>query len=128
MWKGYLAILLTFLVVDAAWIATVVKPYYAREIGSIMRTKPNLIAALALYLAYSAGILLLVTMPAVNTESFKTALINGAIFGGLAYGTYTVTNYAILKDWSAGLVVSDVGWGAFVTALCAASGFLAVNR
>ena len=39
-------------------------------------------------------------MPAVNGASWVTALVNGALLGLVAYGTYDMTNLATLKNWS----------------------------
>ena len=53
--------------------------------------------------------------------------MNGAIFGGLAYGTYAFTNYAVLKGWTWTLVAADVAWGVVLTAVAAACGLLAAQ-
>ena len=41
----------------------------------------------------------------------RTALVNGAALGGLAYGTYAFTNYALLGRWTLTLAAADLGWG-----------------
>jgi uncharacterized membrane protein len=56
-----------------------------------------------------------------------TTLTNGAVVGALAYGTYTLTNYAILTNWTPGLVYTDIVWGALLTAVVAAAGHLAAR-
>ncbi len=125
--KAYFAILLTFLVVDAIWIALVVRDFYESEVGALMRETPNGAAAGLFYLAYAAGILILCVRPAFEARSAAKAALNGAVLGAIAYGTYTVTNYAIFEAWSLALLVSDVAWGAFLTAICAVAGFFATR-
>lgn len=126
--KAYFAILITFLVVDAVWIALVVRDFYDEQVGQLMRETPNAAAAGLFYLAYAAGILMLCVRPAFEVGSGVKAAVNGAVLGAIAYGTYTVTNYAIFEAWTLTLLVSDVAWGAFLTAVCAVAGYLATHR
>lgn len=125
--KAFLVVLVTFLVVDALWIGLVAKNIYEKELGDLMRATPGMVSAGVFYLAYAAGIVHLAIQPAVDGGSMKVALLNGAILGGLAYGTFTVTNFAILQRWSVTLVVSDILWGIAITALCAFAGYMAVR-
>lgn len=121
--KAYFSSLLAFLVVDAIWIGTVVIDYYQRQVGDLLREDPNMAAAAVFYLGYVAGVLALAVKPAVDARSPGMAVIRGAVLGAVAYGTYTVTNYAMIKGWTVGLLVSDVVWGAFLTGLTAAVGY-----
>ena len=60
-----------------------------------------------------------VSLPALRAGVPVSALINGAIIGAMAYGTFEFTNYAILRDWSLQMVVVDVAWGAVLTGFSA---------
>ena len=122
---AYLAVLTAFLIIDLVWIGLVVLDYYQTTIGPMMREQPALLWAAGFYLLYAAGIVRLAVQPALQAASAKPALINGAVLGAVAYGTYTVTNYSILNGWTIGLVVSDTLWGAALTATSAALGYLA---
>ena len=128
MIKAYIASILTFLVVDAIWIALVVRSYYESQIGSLLRDTPDFIAALVFYLAYAFAVVVLAVKPALTSKRLVDALMLGALLGAIAYGTFTITNFAVLKDWTIGLVVSDIAWGTFLTAVVAASGYLAARR
>ncbi len=125
---AYLAVLAAFLIIDLVWIGLYVLDYYQATIGPMMREQPALLWAAGFYLLYAAGIVRLAVQPALQTGSARPALINGAILGALAYGTYTVTNYSILNGWTVGLVISDTLWGAALTATTAALGYLAAAR
>ena len=57
-----------------------------------------------------------------------TALVNGALIGLLAYGTYDMTNLATLKGWSLQVSLVDMAWGAFLSATASAAGYFAVSR
>ncbi|MGB5490027.1 MAG: DUF2177 family protein [Woeseiaceae bacterium] len=122
--KAYIGTALPFLVIDAAWIGLVVRGYYQDTIGYLLLDKPNLVAGGLFYLAYAAGIVILAVQPAAVSGKLKTALINGAVLGAMAYGTFTLTNFAVLRGWTTGLVVSDILWGTFLTAISAACGYL----
>ena len=125
--KAFLGTVVTFLVVDLVWITFFVKPYYQQTVGHLLRESPNMVASALFYLAYAGGIVYLAIAPALSAGSLKTALINGAVLGGIAYGTYSVTNYAVFEGWTTGLMVSDVAWGIFLTAVCAAGGYFAAR-
>ena len=125
--RAYVGTLTAFLVLDLAWIVIVVRPYYESQLGALLRDSPDMAASALFYLAYVAGIVMLAVEPALRSARMTTALLRGAALGALAYGTYTVTNYAIFEAWTLGLLASDVLWGTFLTAVCAACGYLAAR-
>ena len=49
-----------------------------------------------------------------NTNNLIIALKHGAIFGFILYGIYNFTNYAIFKNYSLKLTITDTLWGTFV--------------
>jgi len=125
--KSYLAVLVSFLIVDGLWIGLVAKGIYQRELGDWVRNEPNILATGVFYIVYAAGIVYLAIRPGLATGSMSTTLISGAVLGALAYGTFTVTNYAILTRWSKTLLLSDIAWGIFLTSFCAAIGYAAAQ-
>ncbi len=64
----------------------------------------------------------LVSLPALREGAPSQALVNGAVLGALAYGTYEFTNFATLRDWSWQMVLTDVSWGIVLTAVSAWAG------
>ena len=120
--------MVTFLVIDAVWIGFFVSGYYEQTVGDLLLETPNFVAAGLFYLAYVAGVVVLAVQPAIAAQKLRTALINGGVLGAIAYGTFTLTNYSVLKGWTAGLVVSDIVWGTFLTALSAGCGYLFARR
>lgn len=127
-WKVYAAVLLSFVVIDLAWILLVVAEFYTETLGDRMRETPAGGGEFVFYLGYTAGIAWLAVKPALDAGSLKLALGNGALLGALAYGTYTLTNYTILEGWTLGLVGSDIAWGVFLTMVTSAIGFLVGKR
>lgn len=115
----YLATLIPFLFLDAIMITFVVKPLFDQHIGHLMADlRP--IPALVFYLAYIAGLVYLVSLPAMKTGS--AVLIPAAVIGFMAYGTYEFTSYAIMKDWTFRMLATDLVWGTTLTAVSALIG------
>lgn len=119
---AYAATAFVFLAIDYVWLAFVAKDFYARSIGHLMRDTPDFGAAAVFYLFYVAGVVFFAVLPA---ESWKGALLRGALLGLLAYGTYDMTNLATLKGWPWRMAAVDMAWGAFLTATAALGGYLA---
>ena len=125
--KAFLGTLVAFLVVDLAWITFVIGPLYQREVGALMLETPNLAAAMAFYLFYAAAIVALAVRPARRERRLGRAAIDGALLGAVAYGTFTITNYALIDGWTLTLVATDIPWGAFLTAVSATAGYKAAG-
>jgi uncharacterized membrane protein len=121
--RAFAGTLVAFLVIDLIWIARVVRPMYDQQIGSLLRPNPHFGAAVVFYLMYAMGIVYFAALPALASGGVRTALVNGAALGGLAYGTYAVTSYALFKGWTFNLAAADVAWGIVLTAVTAACGF-----
>ncbi len=126
-WKSsqvatYLAVLVSFAVIDGAWIAFVAGPMFRNTVGAIMLDEPNLIAALPFYAIYALGIFVLAVQPSLAAGSSKIAYINGGVLGLTAYATFEFTSLAILKGWTMALVVPDLIWGTLLTAIVALIG------
>lgn len=120
--KAFAGVLVAFFAIDILWISRVVRPMYDQQVGGLLRANPQMGAAAVFYLLYAAGIVYFAVLPALSSGGTRLALLNGAIFGGLAYGTYAFTNYAVLNGWTVTLVVADVAWGIFLTAVAAGCG------
>ncbi len=125
--KAFVTATIVFLVVDIAWIVLVVTPEYKAALGSLIQESPSIAAAVLFYVGYILGILYFAVRPALDAGRAGVAALNGALLGALAYGTYTLTNYAIFAAWNLTLVLSDIAWGAFLTALTAAAAYLAAR-
>ena len=114
-----------FLVLDAVMLTLFMKPLFTRHLGALIRESPALLPAAVFYLAYTAGLLYLVSWPAVKSQT--SPLLPAAVLGALAYGTYEFTSYAIMKGWSWQMVAADVTWGIVLTAFSAWAGVAIVR-
>ena len=118
----YVATAITFLAIDAVMLRFVPAPLFESQIQPIMRDEIRLGAAAVFYLFYVAGLIYLVSWPALTANAPVNALIGGAVLGAVAYGTYEFTSYAILRDWSLQMVVIDTAWGTVLTGFAAWAG------
>ncbi len=125
--KAFAAAAVAFLVIDIAWISLFLRDVYDAQLGSMMRPTASAAAAAVFYVSYIGAILYLAVRPALAERQISTAVVHGAVLGAIAYGTYTLTNYAIFTQWSVLLVVSDIAWGTFLTAVTAAVGYRAAS-
>ncbi|MBS1303362.1 DUF2177 family protein [Loktanella sp. SALINAS62] len=117
-----------FLAIDAVMLSFVMKPIFSRHLGDAMRDSPMLAPAGLFYLAYVAGLVFLVSIPALRDAAPGRAALHGAIIGAMAYGTYEFTSMSIMKDWSWQMVVTDTIWGAVLTGFCAWAGVALMLR
>lgn len=109
-----------FLVLDAVMMNTVMLPLFTKHIGPQLLGDIRLGPTAAFYAAYIAGLLYLVSVPALKNGS--AIIVPAAVIGAMAYGTYEFTNYAVMKDWHISMVATDFIWGTVLTAVSAWGG------
>jgi uncharacterized membrane protein len=115
-------------VLDGAWISFAVGKLYRPGIGHLMADKPQAVPAVIFYLLYAAGVTYLVTLPALSSGGWPTALVRGGVFGLVAYGTYDLTSFAILRGWPANVTIADMVWGLVLTGVTAAIATAVTSR
>jgi len=120
---SYLLTTLVFFAIDLVWLGLIAKDIYKKYLGSLMSETVNWGAALIFYLLFIVGIFIFVINPAIEKQSAVRALVLGAIFGLITYATYDLTNYATLKGFPLNVVIIDLAWGTFVTAVVSLAGF-----
>lgn len=121
----YVATAAVFLILDAIMLTLVMKPLFTRHIGPLLAEPIRIAPAVLFYLAYVAGLVYLVSLPALKTGA--PVFLPALIIGLMAYGTYEFTSWAVMKDWHWSMVITDVTWGGFLTAFSAWAG-VAITR
>ena len=124
---AYIAALITFAIVDAAWLYFAGSNLYKPVLGDMLAPEVRLGPATAFYLLFPLGITIFATDPAIKANSVTPALIYGALFGIFTYATYDLTNFATLKNWSLKITVIDISYGAILCALSAAAAYAVVK-
>lgn len=115
-WKIYLIALPVFFAIDMVWLGLVAKGFYRGQIGSLLKTDVNWVAAISFYLLFIGGLVYFVIEPAVKNGTWSSALLVGALFGLMTYATYDLTNLATLKDWPLLVTFVDMAWGMVLAA------------
>lgn len=117
-----------FLAIDALWLGFIAKAFYRTQIGGLMKTDVAWWAAGIFYLIFIAALVHFVIEPAIAKQSWTYALWGGALFGLVTYGTYDLTNQAVLKNWPVLVTVVDLAWGTFIaTSVSVLTYFIAKN-
>ena len=88
----------------------------------------NWAAAVVFYLIYIGGILFFAINPALQTQNWQTALLNGVVLGMLCYATYDLTNMATIANWPLSIVVIDIVWGMVLTGSVSLLTFFAAQK
>ena len=118
---------IVFFGLDFFGLKYLIRPVFLRHIGDLLVEGYRAGPAIVFYLFYIGGVVWFVSMPALREGSASQALVNGAVLGALAYGTYEFTNYATLKAWHWEMVAVDLAWGTALTAVAAAAGVALVR-
>ena len=109
----------TMLGLDLLWLGAIARGFYDGELGTLRRDDVFWPAALAFYGLYVTAI---VWHAVAGASDNRSAMLRGARLGLLAYGTYELTNWAVLRGWPGALVPVDIAWGVVLTALAAGAG------
>ena len=118
---------LIFLIADAVMLTTVLKPLFERHVGHMLLGGIRPVPAALFYLLYMGGVIWFAGLPALRDGTPHTALLNGAILGLVAYGTYELTSWTVMRDWHPAMVAVDMAWGTALTALAAWGGVMAAR-
>ena len=109
-----------FLLLDAVMLRFVMQPLFRRHLGDQLLDGIRLAPAIAFYALYIAGLIWLVSLPALRGGT--SVWLPAAVIGFMAYGTYEFTSFAVMRNWHWQMVATDVIWGMALTAISAAAG------
>ena len=126
--KLYFIALPVFLAIDMIWLGLIAKNFYAKQIGFLMKSNINWLAAIIFYLLFIVGLVLFVIVPAMQKNSWLQALLFGALFGLITYATYDLTNLATIKDWPVLVTIIDLIWGTTVAGAVSVISFFIATK
>lgn len=119
----YLLMIPVFFAIDLVWLGVVAKNIYAQQMGDLLAKNINWTAAMSFYLLSIAGLLYFAVLPGIESGSLQKTMINGALFGFMAYMTYDLTNLATTEGWPTKLVFIDMMWGTLLSLAVASAGW-----
>jgi uncharacterized membrane protein len=120
---SYVSMLFVLIGLDFLWLGHIMKGFYAKHFGDLLRSDFDFRFAFLFYAVYVCGILFFAVMPNTKIGSFSHVVLSGALFGFFCYMTYDLTNAATLKGFPLGIMLPDILWGAFVTMVVAGVGY-----
>jgi len=88
-----------FLILDALMLTFVIKPLFQTHLGDTMMDGLRIVPAVLFYAGYVCGLTYLVSWPALRDGTALQIIMPAAIIGAMAYGTYELTSYTIMKAW-----------------------------
>ena len=107
---------------DYIWLGVFASSLYKKELGGFLRLsgeamQPVIWAALVVYIAIPAGIVLF-ALPRVSPHNLvASSFFWGGLFGLVVYTIYDMTNYSLLRDWPLRVSLIDICWGVFLNAV-----------
>ena len=120
----YLATFIVMLPLDLLFLGFVAKGFFQSQVGDMLG-EVRLAPAVLFYCLYIAGILIFVSAP--GDATWRSTLLYGALFGFFCYATFELTALSLLKHWTWPVVMLDIAWGTFVTAVSATLGLMLAN-
>ena len=115
----FLISFIVFLGIDLLWLGVIARKLYVHYMGHLLRTPPNWPVAFLFYGLFVVGLMIFAIQPALDQKNTAHAFKMGALYGFFTYMTYDLTNWAVLKDWPAGIVGIDILWGTVLSTLVA---------
>ncbi len=125
---AYAIAAILFGLLDFLWLSRMAPSLYRPLIGEIMADNVRWGAAISFYFIYIAGMVWFAVRPGIDSGQWLTALVQGALLGGLCYATYDLTNQATLRVWDIRITLADIAWGTFATGLAAGGTAWIINR
>jgi uncharacterized membrane protein len=114
--KQFFTALIVFFAIYMIWLVLIAKNFYRKQIGFLMKSEINWIAAIVFYLLFIIGLVTFVISPAVEKHSWAHSILFGALFGIITYATYDLTNLATIKGWPVLITIVDLAWGMVLSA------------
>lgn len=124
MLRSWATASLVTLCLDLLWLGVLAKDLYRARLGHLMADSVRWPAAFLFYLLYGWGVTRFCVLPSPDPAR---AAASGAFLGLLVYGTYDLTNMAVLRGWGGAISAVDILWGVALTAGVAAAGRLAAG-
>lgn len=107
----YILTLFFLIVFDLLWLGKIAKHIYRKEVGTLMKKHVFWTPALLFYMLFPLGLIYFAIWPATTALH---ALLSGALFGLITYGTYNLTNLSLIKGWTTRISIIDIVWGIFL--------------
>lgn len=118
------ATLAIFVALDFAWISLFAGSLYRETLGVTMAEHIRIAPAFLFYPLYVVGIMIFVVPREEGWQTLGQTFMFGAFYGLFTYGTFSLTNLAMITAWTPSLAVTDIAWGTIATGVAVTIGSL----
>jgi uncharacterized membrane protein len=123
MFLLYFIALAVFAVLDLLWVWVVSRRLYHSALEGTLRARFNFISTAVFYLLYVVGLMIFVIVPASNPPNLGQAMGLGILYGLFTFGTFSLLNMSMLREWSLLIVLVDLIRGMLVTGIVSTAAF-----
>lgn len=124
---AWIIVAVAFTLLDAIWLTQVAPKLDPPIIGELLANTVEPVPAVAFYLMYTVGLVLLAVEPG-RVSDVKRSALKGLALGLVAYGCYDLTNEATLKVWDVKITLADLAWGGLISAIASAAAAAVLGR
>ena len=110
------------------WIGFFANNFYRERLGFLLSETPNIPAAVMFYLIFNAGLLIFAVRPGLKTHRIVPGILKAALYGLITYGTYDLTNLALINNWPVSVTIVDMIWGVMISVMVGTTGILYGKR
>lgn len=126
--KSLLVSLIVLIFIETVWMIMVENNFYSNFIGHLMSNDINWLSEIFLSILFTVALVYFVVDPAVRDDDIQKLLISAVLFGLIAYGTYDLTNFSMLREWPLSITVIDMLWGTCMTVLTSLISYFILKR
>ena len=121
---AYASSLVLFLIVDGVVIFTFGARLYKETLGGVIADSFRIPPIVLFYLLFTFGLCFFAVAPALQNSRWQTAAVRGALYGLCTYGTYSLTCYSAIRNWTLQLAMTDLCGGTAIACVVAVSAYL----
>jgi uncharacterized membrane protein len=119
----FLLSLAVYTVLDVVWFMLILQPFFFDSMVHLLNIRHDHVElrwfpAVLVYIFLSLGLIVFVLPPSALLFGIPV-VVRGALFGLVVYGVYETTNGALLHRWPVSLMITDIVWGIFSSAITA---------
>lgn len=128
----FISTVIGFIILDVIWLGLLMKDFYDSHLGALARRNGEALApiwwsAVIVYILVPLGVTLFAVPRAIEGGTYWHAIGYGFVLGIITYGVYGFTSYALLENWSLRMMLIDVLWGGFASAVLTVIGYSVYN-
>jgi uncharacterized membrane protein len=123
MFLLYFVSLAIFIVIDLLWVWIISRRLYSAGLEGTIKARPNFVSTAVFYFLFIIGLMVFVIVPAFDSASLGQAMGLGILYGLFTFGTFSLLNMSMLREWSLLIVLVDLIRGMLITGIVSTAAF-----